>query len=82
MVIVKKNYIFYKTSEYQDWFETETSKSQAQITDRLTKISLEGYFGDHKYLSNDIWELKWLNGRRLYYAYCAEINMVLLLRGK
>ena len=81
MVTLKKNYKFYKTREYQNWLEEETYKSRVQITDRLTKIQTEGYFGDHKPLVGDVWELKWINGRRLYYAYLAEINLVLLLGG-
>lgn len=80
-MIMKKNYKFHKTLEYQDWFETQTYKSQVQILDRLSKIQSEGYFGDHKPLPNEIWELKWLNGRRLYYAYLADIDLVLLLGG-
>ena len=81
MVTLKKNYKFYKTREYQNWLEEETYKSRVQITDRLTKIQTDGYFGDHKPLVDDVWELKWINGRRLYYAYLAEINLVLLLGG-
>lgn len=80
MAIAKK-FKFYKTHEYQEWLEQETYKSQVQIADRLSKIQTEGYFGDHKYLSDNIWELKWINGRRLYYAYFAEINIILLLGG-
>ena len=63
MIILKKNYKFYKTREYQDWLEDETYKSRVQIADRLFKIQREGYFGDHKHLVDDIWELKWVNGR-------------------
>lgn len=81
MGIIKRKYVFYKTPEYQDWLEDETYKSQVQIADRLAKIQLDGYFGDHKFLCESIWELKWVNGRRLYYAYLPEINIVLLLGG-
>ncbi len=58
MIMLKKNYKFYKTREYQEWLEDETYKSQVQIADRLSKIQAEGYF-----------------------AYLAEINLVLLLGG-
>ena len=81
MTIIKKGYKFFKTPEYQEWTAGETHKSQVQITDRLSKIQLDGYFGDHKSLGDDTWELKWINGRRLYYAYLAELNIVLLLGG-
>jgi putative addiction module killer protein len=81
MVINKKKYIFFKTPEYQTWLEQETYKSQVQIADRLSKIQTESYFGDHKFLKEDVWELKWTNGRRLYYAYLHELNIILLLGG-
>ena len=81
MAILKKSYKLYKAQEYEDWLEGETHKSQVQIADRLAKILSEGYFGNHKHLVDDIWELKWINGRRIYYAYIAEINLVLLLGG-
>jgi putative addiction module killer protein len=47
----------------------------------LSRIQCAGHFGNHKLLSDAIWELKWLNGRRLYYAYLADIDLVLLLGG-
>lgn len=81
MATLNKKYTLYRTCEFQDWLDEETLKSQAQIDDRLFKIRDEGYFGDHKYLSTGIWELKWVNGRRLYYAYLAELNLILLLGG-
>lgn len=81
MVIIKKNYKFLKTPDYQQWLGQETFRSQIQIADRLSKIEIEGYFGDHKSLGDNIWELKWVNGRRLYYAYLPEFNILLLLGG-
>lgn len=59
----------------------ETYKSRVQIADRLSKIQMEGYFGDHKPVGGDVWELKWINGRRVYYAYFAESNIILLIGG-
>jgi putative addiction module killer protein len=78
---LKKHYQLYKTPEYESWLSDQTDKEQAQIAERLSKIELEGYFGDHKVVSNHIWELKWKNGRRLYYAYLAELDLLLLLGG-
>ncbi len=80
-MIIKKNYKFYKTREYQEWLQGETEKSQFQVEDRLSKIELEGHFGNHKYLDDYVWELKWLNGRRVYYAYLADLDIILLLGG-
>lgn len=61
-----KRFIFYETEEYRGWLKTETLKSQRQILSRLAKIEAEGHFGHHKYLNEDIWELKFNDGRRIY----------------
>ena len=74
-------YKIYKTPEYQEWLEEQLAKAQVQIEDRLSKIETDGYFGTHKHLENSLWELKWLNGRRLYYVYIPEKQILLLLGG-
>ena len=75
-----QNYRIFATVEYDEWFEEQTKKEQYQIEDRLNKIKQDGYFGNHKSVSDDdtVWELKWVNGRRIYYAYLAEQNILLL----
>ena len=55
---LKNIFTLNKTEEYQEWFNEQTEKSKAQIYERLSKIEREGYFGDHKFLENEIWELK------------------------
>lgn len=60
-----------------------------QINKRLSLIKYEGYFGDHKSVSyyekgglkDKIWELRWKDGRRIYYAYIPETQILLLLGG-
>ena len=50
-------------------------------------IKYDGYFGDHKSISfyekeelkDRVWELRWNNGRRVYYAYIPEKKILLLL---
>lgn len=82
-------YHFISTEEFQEWLDSETPKSRYQIDARLAKISLDGYFGDHKSVSHNegkalkdqIWELKFNDGRRIYYAYIPEKNILLLLGG-
>lgn len=78
---IKKAYSLFKAPEYQEWLDEQPLKSQRQIAGRLNKIEQEGHFGDHKFLENEIWELKWQNGRRIYYAFIVELNMVLLFGG-
>jgi putative component of toxin-antitoxin plasmid stabilization module len=35
----------------------------------IIEYSNEGYFGDHGDVGGDVWELRWKNGRQLYFAY-------------
>lgn len=75
-------YTLYETDEYQKWLETQTLKSRKQIQSRILKIEDEGYFGTHKYLeSADLWELKFNDGRRIYYVIVPESKVILLLGG-
>lgn len=44
-------------------------------------IEEEGHFGHHKFLRNELWELKFNDGRRIYYTYVPESKVILLLGG-
>lgn len=74
-------YSIFKTEEYDEWIEEKSDKEKLQIASRLDKIEKHGHFGDIRDLENDLWELKWKNGRRIYYAYLEEQNLLLLLGG-
>jgi putative addiction module killer protein len=78
-----KRYVLSSTIEYDEWEESQTKKSQQQIAKRLALIQEEGHFGDHKSVSDDdsVWELKWRNGRRIYYSYIKESNVLVILGG-
>lgn len=76
-----KEYTIFNAREYDEWLEEQPAKSQVQIRERISKIRDNGYFGDHKDVENDVWELRWKNGRRIYYAYIPEKNILLLLGG-
>lgn len=80
--MVVKYYTFIQTLEYEEWYSSLSVKKQFQIDDRLSRIELEGYFGDCKSVSDDkmIWELKWKNGRRVYYV-CHKDQLLLLIGG-
>lgn len=69
--------------EFRDWFDEQTEKARVQIDDRLSKIQEEGYFGDHKPVGDDdvVWELKWKNGRRVYFTHIPEMKILVLLGG-
>lgn len=78
---VDSSFTFTKSPEYQQWFDVQNLKVQRQIAVRLAHIAVDGYFGNYKELDDEISELKWLNGRRIYYAYIEELNIILLLGG-
>lgn len=76
-----KKYTVYETEEFQEWFEDEPPKSRFQIQDRILKIEEEGYFGNKKNLGEGLFELKFNDGRRIYYVLIPESNVLFLLGG-
>src|SRR5271156_673895 len=79
----ERAYHIHRVPEFRDWFDEQTEKARVQIDDRLSKIQDERYFGDHKSVSDDdeILELKWKNGRRIYFAHIPERKILILLGG-
>ncbi len=70
-----------RTSEFSEWLAKETLKSQVQIEKRISNIEMEGHFGTINDVGDHVYELKWKNGRRVYYVYLLETNILLLLGG-
>jgi putative addiction module killer protein len=70
-----------RTEEFNDWLEDETLKSQVQIEKRISNIELEGHFGTTNDVGDDVLELKWKDGRRVYYVHLPETDVLLLLGG-
>jgi putative addiction module killer protein len=83
------SYCILQTPEYREWINNEPPRSQVQINKRLSMIKFDGHFGDHKSVSfcekgelkDKVWELRWMDGRRIYYAYIPEKKILLLLGG-
>lgn len=69
------------TREYKDWFEKETVKCQHQIETRLSNIKNYDHFGDFRFLDDELYELRWKNGRRIYFTFLSKPNILLLLGG-
>ena len=74
-------YTIYNTPEYEEWLEEQTAKCQVQIRARIAHIQDDGHFGDHKMVGDDVCELRWKNGRRVYYVEIPERQILLLLGG-
>lgn len=74
-------YTLYRTIEYDEWFENEILKSKFQIKKRLLKIEDEGYFGHIRDLGDGVSELKFNDGRRIYFTIIPHLQVLLLLGG-
>ena len=68
-----------KSLEYEEWLLSQTLKARVQIADRLSNMELFGHFGTINDVEDNVWELKWKNGRRIYFAYIPEAKILLLL---
>ena len=73
--------IILSTPEFDRWFDEETEKSKAQIDARLKNIELYDYFGDQKNLGDELFELRWKNGRRVYFTIIQKDSLTIVLIG-
>ena len=73
--------IIQRTPEFKEWFDRQTEKYKAQIDARLKNIELYDYFGDYKSLGEKLFELRWKNGRRIYYTLIKKETITLTLLG-
>lgn len=71
------------TAFFEQWFWEQSGKMRAQIESRLILIQTHGHFGDHKPIDkqHNIWELRWKNGRRIYFGHLDKKKIVLLIGG-
>ena len=68
-----------KSDDFTKWKESQTDKIQRQIEARLLKIEQHNYLGDHKHLIEELWELKFNNGNRIYYTIKRINNQFMFL---
>ncbi len=69
-----------RTPEFMEWFESLNLKDQLQIDSRIQRIRDHAHFGDAKNLGDGLAELRWKNGRRVYFSKTGAI-VILLLNG-
>ena len=55
----------YSTTEYDEWLKAQPLKSAVQIEKRISNIETDDHFGTINDVGDDVWELKWQNGRRV-----------------
>jgi putative addiction module killer protein len=65
--------------EFEDWFCDQDAKGRAQIDARILRVETEGHFGDAKDLGDGLAELRWKNGRRVYFAKVRDSAGVFVL---
>jgi|694.fasta_scaffold22193_3 putative addiction module killer protein len=71
----------YVLPKYDEWFQSQTEKSKVQIENRLDRIKQDGHFGHIRDLGDNLFELKFNDGRRIYYTIIPVNNIILLLGG-
>ena len=64
--------IIRSTPEFDAWLSESSSWDKTQIADRFDRIREHNHFGDKKYLGDALCELRWKNGRRIYYTIVRE----------
>jgi putative addiction module killer protein len=70
-----------KLDEYVHWFASLRLKDAGQVEARLKRITDEDHFGSVKDLGDGLWELKFNNGNRIYYARTGKTELTLILGG-
>jgi putative addiction module killer protein len=70
-------------TQFSEWLSFESAKSQAQIEARLKRIEEFDHFGDSRDLGAGLAELKWSNGRRIYFSMSRDTSgrVVILILG-
>ena len=66
-----------RSQEFNEWFEAQAEATQGLILARLHRISVEGHFGFTNYF-DDLIELKWKSGLRVYTARIGQMVIVVL----
>lgn len=75
------NYGLHKTPQFETWFNNQSKLDKWRILERFARIVEYSHLGDHKYVDDGVWELRWCNGRRVYYGYLKALDIVVVLGG-
>lgn len=70
-----------KLPGYIKWFRGLRLKEAGQVEARLKRIVNEGHFGSVRDLGDGLWELKFNNGGRIYYARTGKTEITLIWGG-
>ncbi len=80
----EKQIKFYETSDgkipFKQWYKRLDNSLKGKINQRLKRI-ITGNYGSYRTLSGDVFELKFINGVRIYFAEQDRTIILLLLGG-
>ncbi len=74
-------YSLERTTDFVEWFNEQSDKTQSLIIARFSRIQLAGHFGVVKPVGDGVYELKWKSGLRVYFGYLAKTNILVLIGG-
>jgi len=69
------------TVEFEKWKKALCEKEKYQILARLKNVKNYAHFGDAKYLGKRLSELRWKNGRRIYFYREDNKTIILIIGG-
>ena len=69
------------TIDFNNWYKKTTLREKAQVDARIARIEEFDHLGDWKYIGKSLLELRWKNGRRVYFARLKDESMLLITGG-
>lgn len=72
----------WKTPEFNEWYGSLRDTEQARIDARLDRLK-SGHLGASRDLGEGLFELKWVNGMRVYYSRkrIGEVDTIVIWGG-
>ena len=58
-----------------------TVREKAQVDARVARIEEHEHLGDWKYIANGLAELRWKNGRRIYFTKLKDKSILVIIGG-
>ena len=70
-----------EADDYLDWLNDLTKTEQLKVKARIRRIEKDEHFGDIRKLGEDLAELRWKNGWRVYFTSIGYKEIVLIIGG-
>ena len=69
------------TTDFNNWYKKATFREKAQVDSRISRAEGFDHLGDWKYIGKGLAELRWKNGRRVYFARLKDQSILLITGG-